>query len=448
MKTSVFRALIVSLVGSLIILVCLVCVYFFIADRLYRDLNMIEQADDIHLRIQRLHNSFLESEAELKNYLLTGDEEHRLHYNQVQVGVDSNLVMLLKDTNSFDLKRLVMAAEETYGNYKGLCMTKLKLYDSLRVYADADFAKLQDSSRVIFIQLKGILKTLDVENRHRLTEYHENKESNLRNTFIISLAFMLVAVVVSLLSLYYLLKYLKDRRRLIKQLKESNENKDKFFSIISHDLRGSVNAIQKLSEFLLSYNKDEAHLQQEIAEHIHSSSSKLSKLLDNMLTWARSQMGKMEVNIINFDLSMLVEETVSQHEDVSGQKDIIVESFVPKLTMVQADRNMIEVVLRNLIFNAIKFTDKGGEISITSREEDSKVVMTVSDNGIGMSDEQMAQLFKLEKLLSTRGTQNEFGTGLGLLLCKEFVARNKGEIRIESSLGKGTDVIVSLPMGT
>ena len=162
------------------------------------------------------------------------------------------------------------------------------------------------------------------------------------------------------------------------------------------------------------------------------------ELLTNLLEWARSQTGRMEFHPEFFELNVLVKEVLALLENVAQQKSITVINKLPGILPVFADRKMVGTVLRNLISNGIKFTHRGGEIRISSQEEDGKMIISVSDNGVGISREVLGKLFRIEANQTTPGTQNEKGTGLGLLLCKEFVEMHGGKIWVESEVGEGS----------
>ena len=236
----------------------------------------------------------------------------------------------------------------------------------------------------------------------------------------------------------------------LKQTKESLEEeiatKNKFFSIISHDLRGSfgiilsfVNLIQENRDFLSSEELNE------LLDDIGKTSKNTLNLLENLLEWARSQTGKVNYKPETLFVNDLSSETINTLQDIASKKEIKLSSSVGIDNSVFADKNMILLVMRNLVSNAIKFTHKKGEISIDAAEQDSFVKIKVTDNGVGMPEEKMNSLFKIDSKVSTLGTENEMGNGLGLVLCKEFIEYNGGKIEIESEAGKGTTVCFTLP---
>ena len=225
-----------------------------------------------------------------------------------------------------------------------------------------------------------------------------------------------------------------------------NATKDKLFSIIAHDLRSPFNSITGLSE-LLNYSADDKDFEEvkSLAEMIHTSSQSALILLDNLLNWARSQTGQIKFNPETLELKPIIEELFELLKPTAALKHISLNHDSSIETEIYADENMLKTVLRNLISNAIKFTETNGKIDIFSKNLDNQVETTVSDDGVGMNKGAQDQLFKLDISLITSGTTNEKGSGLGLLLCKEFVEKHGGRIWVKSDPGKGSAFTFSLP---
>ncbi len=244
-----------------------------------------------------------------------------------------------------------------------------------------------------------------------------------------------------------------ERKRAEKALKTSearlhelNATKDKFFSIIAHDLKSPFNTILGFSSILSEQvkAKDYAGIE-EYAEIIHHSSQRAMDLLTNLLEWSRSQTGRMTFNPEYVDMVTLISETADLLNDSARQKSIsFTLSLPPKLYGI-ADRDMIKSVLRNLFSNAIKFTHSGGSIVISAEQKRNELMVVVKDNGLGIEKNNLEKLFMIGENLSTSGTQNEKGTGLGLLLSKEFIDKHGGKIWVESEPGKGSIFYFTIP---
>lgn len=230
------------------------------------------------------------------------------------------------------------------------------------------------------------------------------------------------------------------------ELNELNASKDKFFSIIAHDLKNPFNTIIGFSEIL----KEEISIRdfqksEKYAGMINLSAVQTLRLLENLLSWANSQRGKIVFTPELLNLNTLIEEEVSAMIDIAASKNIKVSCSCSSGLLIQADRNMIKTIIRNLISNAIKFTERNGNVEVSARSDHNDVEISVSDNGIGMSKETISKLFRIDGNLSTLGTEQEKGTGLGLILCKEFVGKHNGKMWVESEQGKGSTIKILLP---
>jgi CheY-like chemotaxis protein len=235
-----------------------------------------------------------------------------------------------------------------------------------------------------------------------------------------------------------------------KKLQELVATKDKFFSIIAHDLRGPLGGFMSLTELLADDSFEiSAEEQKEMNHDLYNSSRNLFNLLENLLVWARMQQGQIVFDPVQINLQELVSESISELEDAIRKKTIQVSVQLPEHQQVYADSNMLQSIVRNLISNAIKFTPKGGNVTVSSYStENNTSVIVVKDTGIGMNSTMTANLFRLNVNNSRPGTEGEQSTGLGLLLCKEFVDRHGGEIWVESVEGAGTSFYFTIPANT
>jgi len=222
------------------------------------------------------------------------------------------------------------------------------------------------------------------------------------------------------------------------QLQKINTTKDKFISIIAHDLRGPISGIAQLLDLVnnkeYSFTQDELNnILIELGEASHS----ILDLLENLLQWAKNQKGEIDVNTEKLLLPEIAEDCLTLLKMQAANKNIKLISKIDNI-FVYSDRKMIVTVLRNLIHNAIKFSNQGTAIVISAEKKDKTAQISVKDSGIGIKPEIIQKLFKIAENVSTTGTNREKGTGLGLILCKEFVEKNGGTIFVESELGKGS----------
>jgi len=229
------------------------------------------------------------------------------------------------------------------------------------------------------------------------------------------------------------------------ELKRINIEKDKFFSIIAHDLRSPFHGLMGLTELMAkelnTFSTDEI---QRIASKLNQSANNLYRLLNNLLEWSRMQRGVIKFSPVEINLKTVIEDTLDLYGELSANKGVEIVDKVPDDILFKADLSMIESVVRNLVSNSIKFTNDGDKIIISAEKKDGKVIISVKDTGIGMKKELSDNIFKIDKVTVRYGTNDEPGTGLGLLLCKEFVERNNGEIQVRSEEGIGSEFKIIL----
>ena len=284
----------------------------------------------------------------------------------------------------------------------------------------------------------------------------------LKGWFIIIEILFLLMIVIFIYQ--YLLrqrtnKLLKQQNSAIKQanerLKESenyllslNATKDKFFSIISHDLKNPFTSLMSISDILHdNYNVYDDEDRKECVGKMHHSIKQIYSLLENLLTWSRSQRGKISYVPQSFDVSSMILENINLYRIAAQKKNIQIQFKEDNVQhRAYGDRNSINTVIRNLMGNAIKFTDDGGMIRIMTECNQHHLRILIKDNGMGMSEESCDKLFKIDQKLKKEGTHGEKGTGLGLIICKEFVEKNGGKIGVLSELGKGSEFWFTVPV--
>lgn len=231
------------------------------------------------------------------------------------------------------------------------------------------------------------------------------------------------------------------------QLKEINNTKDKFFSIIAHDLKNPFNAMMGFSNLLK--NEYSSLSNEERLEYINTIGETINQsynLLENLLQWARSQTGSLKVEKKVLNVKSIIEDSTKEFSEIVRKKNLRIVKNISDDLMIDADPFMVNSILRNLINNAIKFSHPKNDIVISAAKgKNGFVEISVKDSGIGMSEAELKKLFSIESNFSKPGTAKEQGTGLGLLISKEFIEKNKGDIRVESHLGEGSNFIIELP---
>lgn len=236
-------------------------------------------------------------------------------------------------------------------------------------------------------------------------------------------------------------------QKYLEELRQLNVTKDKFFSIIAHDLRSPFNSLLGLSEYLA--NPDEELSEAEKSEYINDIYHLIKneyELLQNLLEWAAMQLGKVEFNPVNINLHDVVAKKVELLSIHAEKKNIALINMVENNICVLADKNMLGSIIQNFITNAIKFTNNSGTIKIYSEVQNGSAVISVEDNGIGMSKERVEEIFRLDSTKSSKGTAGEPGTGLGIILCKEMIEKQGGKLKVLSELNAGTKVIFDVPV--
>ena len=241
-----------------------------------------------------------------------------------------------------------------------------------------------------------------------------------------------------------------DQARLVEfavEQEQARHARDTFFSIISHDLRGPMGSLLGLSK--VAENRLGGHDDRELVEMaglMHRSAERLYSLLINLLEWARLQAGQMRVEREHLNLSEHVDSVIGVVSGAASEKCVWLNNRVSPDTSAWADPTMLRSVLQNLIGNGLKFTEEGGSVTVRADEGNNQLTISVQDTGVGMSEEDMGRLFRIEESLSRTGTAGERGSGLGLILCKEMVERHGGTISVESLLGEGCTFRVVLPV--
>jgi signal transduction histidine kinase len=297
---------------------------------------------------------------------------------------------------------------------------------------------------------------IKLQAQQQLTDIQLTKNKQLKILGFVTASLLLLLVLFGLSKYFDKLKsnnLLEEKNRLIEkseqELRLLNASKNKFFSIIAHDLKNPLHNVMGYS-FLLSkdYDKFTEEERRKFATDINQSTNNIFRLLQNLLEWSRSQTGRLKFSPIEIQFKRVLDNALSVLHSLASQKQIKLEYNQDPNLKVFADPMMIETVIRNLISNAIKFTPENGTIGIEAKNTGNEVLVSVKDSGIGLSEADLANLFRIDSKVKRKGTNNEDGSGLGLVLCKEFVDKNNGSIWVESTPGKGSTFFFSIPAPT
>lgn len=284
----------------------------------------------------------------------------------------------------------------------------------------------------------------------------ERSKMNIRQLILLA---SLIFVVLLLIG-YFLVNRIRMTRRLEQQVEERTrelvdnekkliemaQTKDQFYSIIAHDLKSPFNSLIGFSNLLHDdYDDFSDEERKQFITIVRNASEEIFALLENLLDWTRKSSDNISFKPLKLDLQRIVKQTIQLQEKNASMKQISIKNKIPKNTFVFADENMLRTIIRNLTSNAIKFTNTEGTVAFNAGMKDGFVECTVSDNGIGMDEITLSQLFDLSGKIKKKGTANEMGTGLGLLLCKDFVERHGGMLTVESHANKGSKFTFTLP---
>jgi signal transduction histidine kinase len=357
---------------------------------------------------------------------------------------------------SYELK----APTLTMACYENLANLYREKGDFRKAYAFlSDYSSMKDSiftlettQKVAEMQVKYETGQKENENEllrkeAKIQELQINKQKNLRN-YLIMTAVLILAFTISLFNRYLakrkINRLLEEKNR---QLALLNATKDKFFSIIAHDLKNPFSALMAVTAQLSEkYHSLEDDHKIKIIGLIRNSADHTYRLLENLLEWSLSQTGSLTFQPENFDLSALIDASFAFIRLEAEKKELSLVSEIGGNTWVFADKNMIATILNNLLTNAVKFTDQPGMVKVTGTFDGAVREITVRDEGIGMTDEDLRKLFRIDINTNRIGKSKEKGTGLGLLLCKEFIEKNGGKIHAASEPGKGSAFTFTLPV--
>lgn len=318
------------------------------------------------------------------------------------------------------------------GNMKN-ALEYFELYNKLKdsVYTNEEMIK--------FGELESLIKIEKTEKENQILVGHLELQLKQRNYLIIIIILAILAAAVITIRFY-------EKKKLSDELRKTNAVKDKFFRIISHDLREPFNAIFSAVDLLKNnYGNLSEKERKETIDSIGRLLKNDFELLENLLMWSKNQSSYIEFKPSDISLNETIRKNIALIQNNIGKKNITVNVECPDELIIHADEQMLNSILRNTIFNSVKFTNAGGIINISANKFENKIQIEISDNGIGMNREEIENLFSLENKKAAKGTAGESGSGIGLILTKEFVERHKGTITAQSETGKGSKFIITFP---
>lgn len=388
--------------------------------------SLIHNTEEIMLELAR-------SEADVKHYLLTKNADDIARFRQRKLP-------LLSQLDKLKTYYTGSTQEQEFKQLHQLVMNEITILET----AAGSNSVIKTS---YLDEIKNIQAAMVNKQKLLLKEKEKSLELELRSREYVLVSASIASILISFFSLSTIVTDLNAKRKKQKELEYMNATKDRFFSLISHDLKGPAQNMISLSDMLLTEPDMSEEERSAFVHLINATAKKNFNLLNNLLEWARLQMGNIENHVSDFDLAEATEESICVMDEKAYRKSIKIINQIPAGVTVSADRNAICSVIRNLISNGLKYTRQGGKIIVSCAETENHVLeVSIADTGIGMDSQTRKKLFKAGKQVSMSGTEGETGTGIGLLLCKEFVERNKGKIRCESKKGEGSTFIFSIPL--
>lgn len=394
--------------------------------------------------MDQISNSLLFSEAHVHNFILTSEPSCVENYHNARIPLDSNLHYLEQvfKKDSIQIAKFTKLRNLINNKIYDLELS-LELKKNNGILSASEYLQLKKNEQYMK-KIKKIQQELISEQKILLSKSQSQYQFSQKSKGYIIASASVISILISFIAIGTIATDLNKKREREKYLETMNENKDKFFTLISHDLKGPAHNLIGISEILLhdkSISEEENHT---FLFHLNETAKKNYMLLENLLEWSRIQMGSIVLNPEVFNLKELCQDVLFQAEEKADQKTIEIQNNIPENIKILADYNSIKTVLRNLITNALKFTPINGKITLSATTYKNEATLSIQDNGIGMGPEIKKNLFNPGKVVSRYGTEGETGTGIGLLLCKEFINKNQGEIWIESEEDKGTTFYFTL----
>lgn len=449
----------------------------FSTAEIYSALENDGRALDYHQLVIQLAQKVGDRWTEARSHIAKGKLLTKMNYRSGRQSLEQGLEI----ANQIGAKTLALKgynalieAERSQGNHQ----QALKYYDTafmlvreidntevdrriaeLKIVHDVqererEIESLRRNMQISQLEINQQASELENLNNKNLIAGLQLKEQRAQRVYLIGIAVIFGLVIYFLFMRYRYLssaqKILNDRNKEIElkntHLAELNLTKDRFFSILSHDLRGPVAKIvartDMLSEFYDKLSRDKA---KNYVKEIHSSSNQVYSLLENLLSWASIQLKNANPFFALYDAHDICEAVVQELDQSAEEKEIQLQNTVPLGAKIYADKNMIRTALRNLVANAIKFTPHNGSIKLISEASEAEITIHIRDSGVGIKNEDQQRLFNITNLQSKQGTDGEEGTGLGLTLCKTLIEKNGGQLNFKSEEGKGSDFYFTLP---
>lgn len=442
MKISPFYQFLVGFVFSLLILLTAVSYSYYSSKELYENFDWVEHTYRVIQNLKNIEVRLTQMESNARGFYITKDNKFKENYEGAKSLLDIALYQL--DSLTADNK----SQEKNIELLRALFEKRISyftdaLYADVKVHVYTE--KRIDDIFYINKRINNQILTIENEEKVLLKQRQTIADINLYQSHVGIIVSGIVAIVLSLLVFFIIRKDYQRKKIVETELRNLNEDKNKFFSVISHDLRGPVGSIFAMTKLLID-PQNTTQPNSEILRMLNATSQKAKDLLEDLLTWSKSQMNGMSFIPSAVSLKEMLQTNIAYASALALNKNIALTCESDRDVMVYVDKNMVNTILRNLIHNAIKFTHKGGCISVGFEILNKKVVVCVQDNGVGISEKQLMCIFRLDQSATTVGTDRELGTGLGLIICKDFAIKNGGDLWVKSKVGTGTKFYFSLQL--
>ncbi len=445
MKDSVKLKILFPILGLLLVVLAAASIYSIIySQKIKEEFRAVGASYNVINHLDNLVLLLSETEGNLRGYILSSNIHFLYEYkdNARKTKAEIAILKSLVKTNPPVYHRIKFIEELFEQRIKEI--DRLVDKDAIRKgHQRLTFEKLS-YSRDLKIKIREEKKLIEYLEKKTLINKQIQATSTLKFISIAIIFSGISALITSLMIVYIFYREYKFQQRLKNELATLNESKNRFFSIVSHDLRGPINSALVLSTFL----KDQNHVNEDESETIfflHKSLVKIQNLLEILLKWAKLQMNELVYRPETFSMKDVVCATAEYLSPLFSMKKISIDIKIQPKIKVYADKNMVETILRNLISNAIKYSSENDTVTIDAFKENGFVTLFVKDCGIGIANDLLPKLFSIDHKYSSKGTAGEEGTGLGLKLCKEFVEKNGGKIWVENNEPKGTTFLFTLP---
>jgi signal transduction histidine kinase len=445
--------------------------YFLVSFMIIDSLGMESEKNDLLIQIGDGYLKLGKYEESLKNYYQAMEMAEKkgnlflLSQAKSKTGIAYFRMNNLPAALKYSRESLILAdslktyriAGESYKNLSAIYAAQQnykKALDCYIRYKEASDSLLNEEK---ILQIGELQAKYDITQKEKENEALKKQNLHKSATIIrlaVAAAIIVLLLILSLVQLMVLIRLNKRTRQLNlrlaeqgKELEELNDQKDKFFSFVAHNLKNPFTTIMGFSELMVKSNDaKEFEKTDRYAKHILGLSAHVHKILENLLEWSRLQRRSFTYKPEKVNIAGLIRDVLEMNQKEAARKEIEIRFDLPEYLTAYADKFMVTTILQNLMSNALNFTPSSGKIHVTGRLQGSQVLISVADNGIGIAPEDQAKLFRIDVHPAKIGTAESSGSGLGLVICKEMIQRCRGEISIESNLSRGTMVSFTLPV--